>query len=268
MSGREQIKAFFGQHAAAYRQSPGQGAGRDLERLVSLLAPAGSERLLDVATATGNTALALAPLVRDVTGLDLTPEMEREFTMAARRRRVTNARFVLGDAESLPFPDATFDLVTCRRAAHHFPSIPRAVAEMVRVLRPGGKLGLVDMAAPDEPQAARLFNAMEAARDPSHQRALSPAEWHHVLAATGLQVEALAIEAEELPFARWLYPVAADGAEAAAAAALARAATPEAAASVVYQDAAGELMVRKRRVILTAHRIIPDHPPGAAVRRP
>lgn len=254
MDKKERVRAFFGAHAAAYSTSPGHRSGHDLERLVALLAPAGTETALDVATAAGHTAFALAPLVAAVTGVDMTPEMGAEFAAQATQRGVRNARFVPADAEALPFADATFDLVTCRRAAHHFPDPGAALAEMARVLRPGGKLGIADMAAPDDPAAAMLLNRMELARDPSHCRALGPAEWAAAMGAAGLLVQALEIQPDDTDFDKWLYPVAPAGREAAAAAALVRAAPPATGAQVVYCRPDGGLVFRKRRIILLAVR--------------
>ncbi len=252
MEQKDRVREFFGRHAGAYHGGPAQSQAPDLELLIRWLAPAGTEMLLDVATATGNTALALAPLVAAVTGVDLTPEMGREFRTRAEQQGAANACFVEGDAEHLPFAAATFDLVTCRRAAHHFPNLPGVLAEMVRVLRPGGRLGIADMAAPADPAAAILLNQMETARDPSHCRALSPDEWQAVLAAAGLRVEQAAVAEEDMAFARWLAPVAADGPEAAQAAALALAAPEQVAAQVVRRQADGTLVCLKQRVVLLA----------------
>lgn len=252
MESKEKVQEFFGRHAAAYSASPGHRRGPDLDLLIRLLGPSIGESLLDVATATGNTALAFAPFVDHVTGLDLTPEMEPEFTAQAKERGVTNARFILGDVDNLPFAEGTFDLVTCRRAAHHFPQIPLAVAEMARVLKGGGRLGLVDMTAPDDARGAKLFNDLERARDSSHNQAFSPLEWRRAVEGAGLQVQHLEIMGDEIPFPRWLSPVAADGSEAQGAAALARSAPPEVAESVVKQEPDGTLFFRKRWIILVA----------------
>jgi ubiquinone/menaquinone biosynthesis C-methylase UbiE len=258
MEKKEQVREFFGKHAAAYTISPGHRSGKDLDRLIELLGPTGTEELLDVATATGNTGLAIAPLVGRVTGLDLTPQMEAEFQAQAAARGVTNARFVLGDVEQMPFPEGTFDMATCRRAAHHFPNIPVAVAEMARVLRHGGRLGVVDITTPEEPQAAALFNQMEAARDSSHGRALSPSEWRAAAESAGLVVEHLAITDEDMPWQTWLFPVSPEGPDAAEARRLALAAPADAAAQVVRHEPDGSLTFLKHRVILVAVK------PGAA----
>jgi len=251
MDNRDQVKDFFGRHAAAY--TAGRGAP-DLERLLALLTPAPGETALDVATATGNTALALAPLVAAVVGLDLTPEMGRQFEQRAAAAGIGNARFVAGDATHLPFPSGSFDLVTCRRAAHHFPDVPGALAEMHRVLRPGGRLGLVDMTVPEAPQAAALLNAMERDRDPSHLAALSPETWRALVAAAGFAVQTLEVTTEAMPWERWLAPVTPDAPAGVQAAARARAVPPAQAAPVLRHEPDGTLTVLKQRVVLLALR--------------
>jgi ubiquinone/menaquinone biosynthesis C-methylase UbiE len=249
---KERVQDFFGRHAAAYSISPGHRSGEDLALLIRLMAPTGTESLLDVATATGNTALAIAPLVAQVTGLDLTPQMEAEFQAQAQARGVANACFVLGDVERMPFPADSFDLATCRRAAHHFPDIPRALAEVARVLRTGGRLGVVDMTVPEDPEAGQLFNRLELARDSSHSRALSPAQWQDAVENVGLQVLHLEVLAEDIPWNTWLFPVAVDGPEASLARELAHNSPPAASARVVRTEADGSLTFLKRRIVLVA----------------
>ncbi|MFO7173131.1 MAG: methyltransferase type 11 [Bacillota bacterium] len=207
---KEAVRQFFSRNAEAYARSPSHRSGADLARLIALLQPEPAWRALDAATAAGQTALALAPLVGEVVGLDLTP-------------------------------------------AHHFPDVPRAVAEMARVLRPGGRLGVVDMVAPGDPDAADLFNALERARDASHQRALSRAEWQQVIAGAGLRILALEVQADPVPLEDWLYPVSPDGPEAARVAALLAAAPPALRAQVVEETGSG-FLYRKHRVILVAAR--------------
>ncbi len=202
------VQAFFGRHAEAYRQSPGHRAGADLFALVAALDPQPHQRLLDVATAAGHTGLTFAPQVAEVVGLDATPAMAEAFAREAEARGVQNARFVTGDVHALPFPEGSFDLVTCRRAAHHFGDVVTAVAEMARVLRPGGRLGVVDMTPPADPQAAALFNDLERIRDASHVEALTPGRWAAVVERAGLELERLEVLVDPQPLERWLYPVA------------------------------------------------------------
>ena len=100
------------------------------------------EDLLDVGCGTGPMIELLASEFPDrrYTGLDLTPRMVE----VADAKGIGNARFVVGDAEDLPFDDASFDAIICANSFHHYPN-PRAFfGEASRVLRPGGRLVLRD----------------------------------------------------------------------------------------------------------------------------
>jgi len=199
-------RAFFGAHAEAYSQSPSHRSGKDLEALVLALQPRSWERALDVATGPGHVARALAHRLRAVVGVDLTPAMEPVFVRNAKEEGLHNLVFRVAPAEALPFPDQSFDLVSCRRAAHHFEDLTRALGEMRRVLRPGGRLGLVDMVAPGDPEGARWLNDLERARDPSHREALAPSEWQRWIEEQGFWIERFELLEEPMEFARWLAP--------------------------------------------------------------
>jgi SAM-dependent methyltransferase len=91
---------------------------------------------------------------------------------------------VVSTAEELPFADGTFDVVTCRIAAHHFPDIRRAIAEMARVTQ-----GLVVIE--DNVFVGEDVEAAERLRDPTHVRCYSEDEWKEMLTEAGLEVEQL-----------------------------------------------------------------------------
>jgi ubiquinone/menaquinone biosynthesis C-methylase UbiE len=193
------VQKKFGEAAADYAASAVHAKGESLARLVALVAPQSSWRVLDVATGAGHTALAFAPLVSKVTASDITDQMLAEAKRLAAERGLGNVRTARARAEDLPFPDMSFDLVTCRLAAHHFDN-PRAfVAEAFRVLMPGGVLAVVDNISPDpeilpelSPAQARklaqLYNEYEKLRDPSHGRCLGLAEWTALLGDAGFAV--------------------------------------------------------------------------------
>lgn len=116
----------------------------------TLLAASGvrsGDRVLDVGCGPGYLARMMARAVGSegsVVGIDAAPEMTE---YAGRRaRHLPSCRFEPGDAQSLAFPDATFDVVVSSLLIHHLPEDgrPRAVREMLRVLRPGGTLLLAD----------------------------------------------------------------------------------------------------------------------------
>jgi ubiquinone/menaquinone biosynthesis C-methylase UbiE len=182
------VQKKFGEAAADYAASSVHAKGESLARLVALVEPKPSWRLLDVATGAGHTALAFAPYVAKVTASDITEEMLAEARKLAAERGAGNVKTVRAKAEDLPFPDMSFDLVACRLAAHHFDN-PRAfIAEAYRVLMPGGVFAVVDNISPDEPDLARAYNQFEKLRDPSHGRCLALSEWTTLLGDAGFVV--------------------------------------------------------------------------------
>jgi SAM-dependent methyltransferase len=212
-STKQQVREQFGANAAAYVNSPTHARGASLPRLVERLAPRPEWRVLDVATAAGHTAIAFAPHVATVIGLDLTPEMLPLAAGLAAERGAANVVWAVGDVDDLPFAGGTFDAVTCRIAAHHFAGVERFIAEAARVLRPGGALAVVDNVVPGsrlrgkraeaERQAGAYVNAFEKLRDPSHVRCLSLDEWRDALAAAGLEVAPPETLDKRLTFETW-----------------------------------------------------------------
>ena len=201
---KRRVQAQFGQNARHYRDEPLFAAGDDLSFMITITRPTGNERLLDVGTGAGHTALAFAPHVRHGTGLDLTEEMVETATQLARKRGIENVTFLRGDAEALPFPDGSFELVTCRLAAHHFPNPAQAVREAARVMKPGGRLLLLDHYAPEEPELDRFVNELDKTRDPSHVREYTLQEWQRFFHLAGLSVRVIQRPDLELDFDKWV----------------------------------------------------------------
>lgn len=163
--------------------------GGELAAMVELARLTGAERVLDVATGGGHTALAFAPHVVEVVATDLTPEMLRAASGLAAERGIRNVRFEIADAEALPYRDASFDVVTVRFAPHHFPDPAGFCAEVARVTRPGGRFVMFDNMAPEDAELDEFMNEFERRRDPGHRRAHRPSEWRAMLTAAGMTVE-------------------------------------------------------------------------------
>jgi SAM-dependent methyltransferase len=136
---------------------------------------------------------------------DLTPKMLAAAEAFIREQGATNVSFELADAEALPFPDASFDIVTSRIAPHHFPNPQRFVQEAARVLRPGGLFLLDDNMPPEDPELDAFMNRFEKWRDPSHARACTISEWRGWMEQAGLQVEQVdALTSKRYDFPDWV----------------------------------------------------------------
>jgi len=180
--------------------------------LADVPAPTGG-RALDVATGGGHTALYLAQQGWEVTAGDIAPRM------------LENARKLAGDAcchietrlfpaEDLPFPAATFDLVSSRVAPHHFSSPEKFVAEAARVLKPGGYFLLIDGSVPDnDPETEKWLHRVEKLRDPSHGRFFSRVAWETLVKAKDLKVLRSQLDPMKQPDLQWYFETAATPAE-------------------------------------------------------
>lgn len=169
-------------------------------------------RALDVATGTGIFARSLLPYCAEVVGLDATQAM---LDLAVQKTAETDggekAFFLLGDASAMPFPDGCFDLVASRLAIHHFPDPSQQVKEIARVVRPGGRVVLVDIVSPDDDEeAGALLNKLETLRDPTHTKSLTVGGLRNLLATEGLDVidtgdeEAMGLLDNEMDLQGWL----------------------------------------------------------------
>jgi ubiquinone/menaquinone biosynthesis C-methylase UbiE len=149
----------------------------------------GDDVVLDVAAGTGIAARGLAPAVRAVIALDATVAMLEVGRGQAAQDGLTNVVFLRGEATSLPFLDASFPVVVCRYALHHFTSPAAAVAEIARVLvADTGRLAVADLVADDDPEVAARQNELERRRDPSHARALPTDELTGLVREQGLEI--------------------------------------------------------------------------------
>jgi ubiquinone/menaquinone biosynthesis C-methylase UbiE len=207
----------FGETAELVAARQDERAAETEQRVRALLTLRGDERALDVGTGAGALALALAPLVREVVGVDLSPELLAE----ARKRAPANVELLEADAASLPFERGAFDLVCSARTLHHVARPELVLAEMTRVLRPGGTMLVVDQLAPGDPLAAIELNRFERARDPSTARVLADVDLRSLFDANGLVLRQAQVVRESRELERYLDLAGCHGDERAAARALA-----------------------------------------------
>jgi ubiquinone/menaquinone biosynthesis C-methylase UbiE len=161
---------------------------RILEQMAELSGVTPQARVLDVASGPGFVAMAFAPKCRSVTGIDATDRLIARAQTEATRRGLGNISFVLGNVERMPFGSDEFDIATCRFAFHHFARPRIVLAEMARVLCPGGRMMIVDMTTSDDPAKSDYHNRIERLCDPSHARALPASEWERMFADAGLKI--------------------------------------------------------------------------------
>lgn len=155
-----------------------------LAQIVGISRPKTTDRVLDVACGPGIVTRAFAPHVAHVTGADITPAMLDTARRLDAEANLKNISRVEADMENLPFPDATFDLVVTRYSFHHLKNPPRALEEMKRVCRAGGRIVVADVVLPANKVVA--YDIMETLRDPSHTAALTRAELSMLLREAGL----------------------------------------------------------------------------------
>jgi ubiquinone/menaquinone biosynthesis C-methylase UbiE len=179
-------------------------AGRELELVVEYAAPTGKERLLDIGTGAGHTALALGPHVADVVLTDPVDAMLAQARRLFQTAGLWNAQFVRASAEQLPFPKASFDIVTTRLAAHHFDDMALAMSQVARVLQPGGIFIFIDTTAPEDPESAAYQDEVEQLRDPTHRRIYTERECIAFCEQAGLRIEKQEVIRKAHDFEPWL----------------------------------------------------------------
>jgi SAM-dependent methyltransferase len=194
----------FGPRAAAYVASHVHAQGADLDQLEEALREHPAKTVLDLGCGGGHVSLRVAPLVQQVTAYDLAEPMLKAVAAIAAERGLGNLTTQQGAAESLPFADASFDLVVSRYSAHHWTDLNAALRETRRVLNPGGRVIFMDVIAPETPVLDTWLQALELLRDPSHVRDYSVTEWLGALAAAGFSPGPVSRRRLRLEFTSWV----------------------------------------------------------------
>jgi ubiquinone/menaquinone biosynthesis C-methylase UbiE len=208
MDRHDAIREVFGAAAESYVASAIHSGGPDLAAMVEAAELTGDERVLDLGCGTGHTAMAFAPRCAEVEALDLTPQMLAAGRAMADERGLAKLRFREGDAADLPYPDASFEVVTSRLSAHHYTRPEQAVREAARVLRPGGRLLWIDSVSPTGWAADTFMNTFEILRDRSHVRNHSTDQWLEMFESVGLSADVLRTWNIRIDFDAWVERVA------------------------------------------------------------
>ena len=200
----EELNRSFGVQAARFESKTLNFTKEEyLNYTVERVAPCAQDVVLDVAAGTCVCGRSFASHVQTVVCLDATDAMLQVGRRAAESEGRNNLVFVRGCAEELPFLNESFSIVFSRLAFHHFAAPSRAFDEMARVLRPGGRLVLIDMEAAPEP--LRLAeDELERLRDPSHLHNLSKEEMLALFSAHGLAVKLCETTKIGQNLARWM----------------------------------------------------------------
>jgi ubiquinone/menaquinone biosynthesis C-methylase UbiE len=181
---KSRILDQFTRQAVPFSQSPSVSNPKALEFIVSCAEAGPGDTVLEVACGPGLLACAFAHVARHVTGIDLTPAMLELARKAQQEQELSNMKWDQGDVTRLPYPDASFSIVSSRFAFHHFEDPLTVLKEKKRVCKPGGRVVVADMAP--VPEKADALNAEERLRDPSHVRAMPEEELRGLFTKAGL----------------------------------------------------------------------------------
>jgi ubiquinone/menaquinone biosynthesis C-methylase UbiE len=189
----------FGNYAVANRVT-------EAETLARMVSANANDRAVDVACGPGTLALRFAKHVRWICGLDFTPAiLERARHTAAHEGLLDKLTFAIGDAQALPFADNSLDLAVTSYSLHHISDPARVISEMSRVVKKGGRVGIIDIEAPEDPKIRELNHRIEFIRDNSHSRSLTHPEFESMFAAAGLRIFELEHKGHPRTFEHWMH---------------------------------------------------------------
>lgn len=186
----------FNRLAAGYAGSEVHSGSPTLERLLTLLPRIDS--VCDLACGAGHTALRFAPIARRIVAVDPAPNMLAQARLLAETKGVA-IETIQAYAESVPLASASFDLIVCRLAAHHFSSPAAAMAEMTRLAKPGGHVAVIDLAGDEDPALDAFNHEIEVLHDPTHVRSYTERHWRALFEESGLTIRASINRCREIP---------------------------------------------------------------------
>lgn len=201
---RETVQKQFTKTADAFSRIAVRDTPEVQAEKVEFAKPQPTDLTLDVACGPGAYVLALAPRVHFARGIDITEEMIRQARAFQAEKQISNAAFDCGEAEALPYAAASFDLVTCQMSFHHMPKPEAALAEMVRVTKPEGRIVLIDTLGPESDVKFELHNRIETARDPSHTEGLRLTTFLKMFDECGLEILRQSLKRRPRSFNHWM----------------------------------------------------------------
>ncbi|MGQ9767927.1 MAG: histidine phosphatase family protein [Anaerolineae bacterium] len=180
--------------------------------LIELAAPRPEDRVLDVATGRGIIALAFAPYVAGVLGIDVSPAMLEHADAARAAGNLENVHFRLGEIGALPLAPASFEIIICHDLLHYVTDVPALLARFRSLLAAGGRLVLDELVGSDDPVKRATQNAIEQRRNPAFTQVLAAQDILQALAAGGFVVRRSERYAVQRELGEWLAEAAADNA--------------------------------------------------------
>lgn len=199
-----EVSDAFERQADSFAASAVANADRLLQALLDAAQPAGGERWLDAACGPGIVARALASRAAHVIGVDATAAMVQVAREAAAKAGLDNVTFEVGDALNTRHPAGSFDGTVTRFAIHHIPGPGRLFDELARLVRPGGRVVVLDHLADQDAEARSWVQEVERLRDPSHWASLSPGMMRNLGEQAGLTLVEERSFDFELDFDGWL----------------------------------------------------------------
>ncbi|MUK89503.1 methyltransferase domain-containing protein [Ornithinibacillus sp. L9] len=199
---KDEVIQSFSKNREAYVTSSTHSKGKDLSQLIEWIQPKPNMMVLDIATGGGHVAKSVSEHVHTVFATDITKQMLE--TASKYLTNYDNIHYIVADAENLPFLDHTFDIVTCRIAAHHFPNPAKFMQETARVLKLGGVFLFIDNVAPEKEKYDTFINQLEKMRDYSHVRSLRISEWMKLFHKHQFTVVKQEKKKKTLPYTEWI----------------------------------------------------------------
>jgi len=201
---REAVQKQFTRTAEAFSKIAVRDTPEVVTEKIEFAKPLLTDLALDVACGPGAYPLALASRVQFARGIDITEEMIRQACAFQAEKQIPNAAFDCGEAEALPYANATFDLVTCQMSFHHMPKPEAALREMVRVTKPAGRIVIIDTLGPESDEKFELHNRIEESRDPSHASALRLTTFLTMFDNCGLDILRQSLKRRQRSFNHWM----------------------------------------------------------------
>lgn len=206
----ETITQHFRAVAQATAGLPALPDERELHELLRLAAPSPTDHVLDAATGAGTLALAFAPRVASVLGVDLSAAMLELAERTRSAQGATNVHFRLGDVGTLTLPEQEFDLIICHDLLRYIINLQALFERFSRLLCPGGRLLLDEVVGSEDPVRRATQNAIEIRRDPAVTEVPGAAEIEQALTAAGFRVSRSERYTRQIRLDDWLKRAAAD----------------------------------------------------------